>query len=521
MSGLAGLFGGASPAALRRLARPLDGRGPGARWEGLHEGTGFVVVRSGPAEDGPAVAVVHGRLVAVAGHALNRLALAREFSLPDTSGVAEVFGEIVEFVGPERAASRLTGCLAFAVWDPTSGERFLQRDASGLRPLEVVATADGFAFATEGRSLALAGQAGEREPAAVAEAVRAGAPRAPGGYWRGVERLPAGGTWSARGAQAPLRDAPARPAPHPAGAGGNAERWLRSVRYGLELAAVGRMRAAGTTAIALSSGLASAALLACRAPGAVPELALVLDGPEATLADSRAAALGVRTRRVSLAGEAFAELLDELPMSPAFLQPEAWMWAALARAAWQEGATGLLAGCGAGPGFDPAPAGVRAGLRAFLPRPAAARQGPPGAPLANDAPAEPMDPWTELAEVDLAALDAGASAFGVAPLAPFADPAVLAVARQVPVGVHHGGGRRALLAAIASAGGVAAVPQAPQRPALPLADWLAQLDPDGLPEALGHTLDPEHVRAVVAGGRAGEPAMLRRAVVYGLLARLA
>lgn len=514
MSGIAGLFGGATLAGLRRLARLLDARGPGARWEGVHAGAGFLVVRSGPADDGPAVAVVHDRLVAVAGHALNRLALAREFGLPEDSGVAAVLGELVQFVGPEAASARLTGCVSTAVWDPARGEAFLRREASGLRGLEWVRTPDGFAFSTDGRALALAGFAEGTDAAALAEAVRGGAPVAPRGSYRGVERLPPGGAWSG----GRTGTVPAPPPPHPGGAGGNRERWLRSVRYGLELAAVSRVRAAGPTALALSEGLASAALLACRAPGARPEVALVVDGSEAAGAEARAVAMGLRVRRVSLSGEAFAELLDELPMSPAMLQPEAWLWAALARGAWLEGATGLVAGCGASLGFDPPERGLRAGLRGLL-APDTAEVGPPGSPLPNDV-AAPLGPWAQLTEVELAGFDAGCAAFGVAPIAPFADLAVMRVAREVPAGVHHGGGRRALLASIASAGGVPVGPAAPRRPTLPLAEWLEKLDAAALPEQLAHVLDGGHVRAVVASGRAGDPAQLRRAVVYGLLARL-
>ncbi len=520
MSGLAGLFGGATAATLRGLARPLDARGPGARWEGVHAGAGFAVVRSGSAEDGPAVAVVHGRLVAVSGHALNRLALAREFSLPDEAGVADVYGEIVNFVGPERGAARLAGCLSFACWDPEARYAFLQRDASGLRGLEVAGSPHGFAFATEGRALALAGYAGERDLSAVAEAVRCGSPASGASYWRGVERIPAGGTWARMGGADPVRSAPSAVAAHPSGAAGNTERWLRSVRYGLELAAVGRVRAAGPTAIALSDGLASAALLGCRAPGAAPELALVLDDGSAPAAEARASAAGLRVRRVAVSGGAFAELLDELPASFTMLHPEAWLWAALARAAWVEGATGMLAGCGASLGFDPPPTGLRAGALAVLGRPLHESAPPPGAPLPNDAPSGPLDAFSVVTEVHLAAFDAGAAAFGVTPIAPFADAAVLRVARQVPVGVHHGGGRRALLAAVVAAGGVEAKAGAPRFPVLPLAEWVEHLDLDGLPVALRDQLDSEHVRAVVARARGGDPAYLRRAFAYGILARV-
>jgi hypothetical protein len=218
---------------------------------------------------------------------------------------------------------------------------------------------------------------------------------------------------------------------------------------------------------------------------------------------------------------AFAELLDELPATPAMLAPEAWLWAALARAAWVEGATGLLAGLGAGVAFDPEPRGARAWVGRALGRGGVGAWAAPasGAPIPGDAPVSPLSPLDTLTEFTLAAFDGGAAPFGVAPIAPFADPAVIDVAHQVPVGVHHGGGRRTLLAKIACAGGVNAAPTAPSPPQLSLREWLDELDPMGLPDRLAARLDPAHVRAVVAAASGGDPAALRRAFAYGVLAR--
>jgi soluble lytic murein transglycosylase-like protein len=41
----------------------------------------------------------------------------------------------------------------------------------------------------------------------------------------------------------------------------------------------------------------------------------------------------------------------------------------------------------------------------------------------------------------------------------------------------------------------------------------------GLPDRLAARLDPAHVRAVVAAASGGDPAALRRAFAYGVLAR--
>lgn len=537
MGGFVGRLGGEDAGSTRRMARLLDARGPAARWERHADGTSFVVVASGSPALDAAIGASEGVVAAVEGHVPNRKALAAEQDLEDDAPIGEVVARLVARTGFARAFARLPGDVALAAWQPGTGNGWLARDRGGVRPLAWAPVAGGVVFATEARALHIAGYAGAPGAASLATLVGLGC--APDGLYSGAFALAPGEILSVHGGETRSERALWSPG-HPAGAAGNFDRWSRSMRYGLDLAYSVGGRAAVPNAIALSGGLASAALLAVRPRDAAPTLGLTLavGGTRDEGAKSLAESAGLPLQEVPFDGAVLETLADEVAPHPAWVQPEAWAWAALAQAAWREGLVGLAAGVGARVGFDPPVPppllALRSRLRAALVaneaevEAIAAELGPwcPGddAALAvlsrrlEGVPASNRRPGVlrhlRLPEVELSALDAGCAAFGVHAVIPFADPALLAVACEVPAGAHHFRARRALLASVA-----ATAPRAP-------ADWRIDVPAlirvfalETLPERLGDRLDATHVRAVVAAARAGDLRSARRVFALEMVAR--
>ncbi len=501
MGGFAGVIG--APGALglaRRLGRVLDARGPASRHEIDGGRAAFVVTTS--AAGVPPVATVEDWTVAVDGPMQNLDALARELEIDPAVGPAAVTAHLLARLGVERTLSRLAGPVAVAAASATEG--FVGRDRAGERPLFLARAGEGMAFATEARALSLAGLAGAVEPGAVRRFVALGTVFPPVAWRQGALAL-APATWmdtgpsprSWRGWTLPV---------HPLLGGGNRERWLRSVKYALDLAFASRARGAMPYAIAVSGGLASAAMLAHLPVHHRPALALVLAGDEAGREAATRAGLPVKRVEIDV-----ASLLDEVVLDAPIATSLGLATLALARAAWAEGMVGLALGTGHAFPFDPPEASWRARLgRRVAAGPAV------DALLAALGPLSPGDReagvCTELeallaaapgedevlaahwvlghAGPELGDAVAACGAFGLEPILPFVDQGVLQVATQVPCAVHHARARRSLLAEI---GGVASVPSL-----APVVEW-PSID---VAATLEGWVSPDHARGVLAAGGA-------------------
>lgn len=476
-------------------------------------------------------------MAAVEGYVPNRKALAAEQDLGEDAPIGEVVARLVARTGFARAFARLPGDVALAAWQPSGGNGWLARDRAGVRPLAWAPMGGGIMFATEARALHVAGFAGPPSAAALATIVGLGSSLE--SHYAGTEVLLPGEILSVRGGETSA-ERPLWATGHPGGAAGNFERWSRSMRYGLDLAYSVGGRSAIPHAIALSGGLASAALVAVRPRDTTPAVALtlVVEGRRDAEAAALAASAGLPLREVAFDAAVLEQLADEVAPHPAWVQPEAWAWAALAQAAWREGLVGLAAGVGARVGFDPSPPTPILALRTRLRVALGANAGGVDAIAASLGPWLPGDDdalaalsrrlegvaaparravsnrYLRLPEVELAALDAGCAAFGVHAVVPFADPALLAVACEVPAGAHHYRARRALLASVAAAPSREPVDWELDVPALIRAFAL-----DTLPDRLRHRLDATHVRSVVDAACAGDERCARRAFALEMVAR--
>ena len=166
MCGIAGVIErGVRSAALleeiaRKMAAPLVHRGPDADgvWTDADTGVGIghrrlSVIDLSPAGAQPMVSASGRLAISYNGEIYNAAELRAEL---EARGVrfrghsdTEVLLEACAAWGVERAARRLIGMFAFAVWD--RGERclYLVRDRIGIKPLYYRATAERFSFASE------------------------------------------------------------------------------------------------------------------------------------------------------------------------------------------------------------------------------------------------------------------------------------------------------------------------------------------------------------------------------------
>ena len=144
----------------RKMAAPLVHRGPDADgvWTDADTGVGIghrrlSVIDLSPAGAQPMVSASGRLAISYNGEIYNAAELRAEL---EARGVrfrghsdTEVLLEACAAWGVERAARRLIGMFAFAVWD--RGERclYLVRDRIGIKPLYYRATAERFSFASE------------------------------------------------------------------------------------------------------------------------------------------------------------------------------------------------------------------------------------------------------------------------------------------------------------------------------------------------------------------------------------
>ncbi len=166
MCGIAGVMErGLRSAALleetaRKMAAPLVHRGPDADgvWTDADAGVGIghrrlSIIDLSPAGAQPMVSASGRLAISYNGEIYNAAELRAEL---DARGVrfrghsdTEVLLEACAAWGVERAAKRLIGMFAFAVWDRTERQLYLVRDRIGIKPLYYRATAERFSFASE------------------------------------------------------------------------------------------------------------------------------------------------------------------------------------------------------------------------------------------------------------------------------------------------------------------------------------------------------------------------------------
>jgi asparagine synthase (glutamine-hydrolysing) len=515
VSGIAGILGrrpGVDLSPIEAMARAMDGRGPDARvtWRGPRVAIAAAVLGGG------GLAETGGWTVALDGEVQNARPLASELAgrAPSPEPAVLVATMCAE-VGFLRALARIEGSVAVAAWDGTTGTLWLARDRTGLRALHVLTPGDGTVlFASELGGLLAHPSARFRVPlATVQRFVVLGRLTPPHGWLEGGRTLGPGTclSWSPAGEEE-LRwwSLPACPA----GAAGSRERWQRSVSYAFELAVRRAAPADEPLALAMGGGLSSHAILVV-SPRKRAEPIVTLDVPGT----------------VGVSPDHLASLPDDVPVG----DPALVALHAVAEAAWARGARALLvgtggaevtAGCAAyrggarAPGFavDLARRLLRRGSDADLARSGvrdaeliAGEEGPGGLSdieaLAAACPAE--DPASALRWLDLAwglpegawrAVEAAAAAHGLHARVPFADPSLVAVTSQVPMGVWLRGREGRSLFADAMVPMLGDAARAPARPTdWPLAAWIQAADlARGLEEVLEGWVAPEHVAAMRA-----------------------
>src|SRR5690348_10692937 len=169
MCGIVGLVHGdpgrpVSPALIRCMCDAIRHRGPDD--EGIHTdgpvGVGMrrlsiIDVEGGRQpifnEDGTKVIVFNGEIYNYRDLRRGLVARGHRFT---THGDTETILHLYEELGPD-CVTRLRGMFAFAIWDATTQTLLLARDRFGIKPLYVVDSPWGIAFASELKALHAAG----------------------------------------------------------------------------------------------------------------------------------------------------------------------------------------------------------------------------------------------------------------------------------------------------------------------------------------------------------------------------
>jgi asparagine synthetase B (glutamine-hydrolysing) len=422
VSGIAGLLGtddAHDASAVMRAARQLDARGPDARVTMSAPGAFLAVTVLAPGESEPAIAASRdGRWWALCdGEALNLDALRVEVGA-DGRSTPQVLALLAERVGPARAFERIEGGMAAVLWDAHARVAWLRRDRMGHRTLFHASSPDG--------RLAVASS-----PDAL---------RTMGGSAAPVELAP-GETAEVR-ADGVRRAMDADEGLNPAGSGGSAERWARSVRFAAHLAVRRRLASGEPVALCLSGGAYAAALALMLSELRVPARAYAVEDAQASAAEALAGRLGIPFRMLTASEVEPRACIQELSAAGVARgdATDAGRWA-LARVASEGGARILLSGDG-GSGLFGGTSDVLAArlgplARLLGPRAAAIPAGgataePPSGPAAARA------LWSarrEVASRTLPMLDRIAAAHGLRAHAPFADDALVRIAAQVPIGL--------------------------------------------------------------------------------------
>ncbi len=207
----------------------------------------------------------------------------------------------------ERLPARLNGMFAFAVYDRRLRILLLARDRFGEKPLYWRQTGAGFAFASELPALArhTAHPALELDPLSVRKFFAYALFPAPASPYRGVEKLPAGGTLTVDIASGRIRRDSywtfrLDPVPWPVGRAQEAA-WIEELRHLLAQAVQRRLESDVPLGIFLSGGIDSSAVLAlaaqARPAGPIDSFTIGFAEPsfdESRFAEAVAAAVGNR-----------------------------------------------------------------------------------------------------------------------------------------------------------------------------------------------------------------------------------
>ena len=348
MCGIAGIIGrlsDANRAALDRMARALEHRGPDASgsWSGAPDADGvgcmlafrrLAILDLSDCASQPMTHAPTGQALVFNGEIYNYRALRSELAAAGESfqstGDTEVLLRALALRGPETAVTQLRGMFAFALWDERRRRLFLARDPLGIKPLYVALHPEpggewSLAFASEVRAILASGLLGKSRlnPDAVESVVWNGFVMAPntavegvGTLWPGELRTfngsgrPQGTThyWSLeRRPAAPIEIAP------PAAPSTEAD-----VRAALEESVRLHLASDVPLGVFLSGGVDSGAVanLAQRASGAdrINTFTLAFEEEaynEGEHARRIAAAIGTRHREVVLTESRFVDNLDK------------------------------------------------------------------------------------------------------------------------------------------------------------------------------------------------------------------
>lgn len=211
MCGIAGILArngpaGASVQTARRMAHVLFHRGPdaGAVWSEGPVAFGHRRLKIIDLSDRAAqpMTTADGRyVIAYNGEIYNYRELRRELEVRGVRFVSQSDTEVLLYLFAEEgreALERLNGIFAFAVWDRQTHTLTLARDQLGVKPLYYALDRDRLLFASEIKALLAAGWVAEPDAARVGEYLAYGSVAGESTLFRGVRRVPPGGTLTLR-----------------------------------------------------------------------------------------------------------------------------------------------------------------------------------------------------------------------------------------------------------------------------------------------------------------------------------
>ncbi len=272
MCGICGMVGQPDAAAVRRMARAMEHRGPDD--EHFYDDGGAVLgfrrlsiidVAGGRQplsnEDGSVRVVFNGEIY---NHRELRKDLERRGHALRTGSDGEVLSHLYEELGDDLV-DRLNGIFAFAIWDARRRHLVLARDPHGVKPLYFAETATDLIFASEIKALVASGRVSrELDPEAVAQYLQYQVVPPPGAIVRGVRALEPGRVLVRNGGPSTIRTYWTPPTERP-GAITSPEEATHAVREGLERAVRSQLVAERPLGVFLSGGVDSSAIVALAA----------------------------------------------------------------------------------------------------------------------------------------------------------------------------------------------------------------------------------------------------------------
>ncbi len=174
MCGIFGFAGDRTTASgldLGPVQAALEHRGPDDRGRLVEAGPGdaavalvhtrLAILDLSPAGHQPMVSASGRHVLVFNGEVFNFAEVKRDLEAEGvpirSTGDSEVVLEAIVHWGPATAVKRFRGMFALAVWDRTDGSLLLVRDRLGIKPLYLLETARGLAFASEVRALLATG----------------------------------------------------------------------------------------------------------------------------------------------------------------------------------------------------------------------------------------------------------------------------------------------------------------------------------------------------------------------------